>query len=211
MPATATIDMDRLGAVVADTATAQGFSYQHKEAVKPLVNAGYAEANPDLVNPENEDEVATRATEAGIALHQRATALKPAAEAAKAKPTFELTADVAMPTEAEKQRRTRESKYPFDEMEVGQSFHVAQEGDTNGVTAMGSVIANARKKYAAEAKNEDGSVKMREGVRREKQEDGSTKTWKENVPVLEFSRDFKAFKAQPNDPAGAGTRVFRTA
>lgn len=84
--------------------------------------------------------------------------------------------------------------YPFDQLEVGQSFFVANdESKPNAAKSLASTVSSAAARYAVPA------------------EDGSTKTNKkgEVVPVMVKTRMFVVRRVEEDGVKGA--RVWRTA
>lgn len=207
-------------ATIAD-ATANGLL----DAASPLV-----ECNPTMTNPANPDEVAFRATPAGIAfvgpveapaeggeapaagdpVVSTAGTDAPATETKAAAPVnFEIDDNIPMPTG--KRTRTGASKYPFDALEVGKSFHVpATADDENPAKTLASTVATANLRYATPKVNADGSPVLREGIKRHKDEaTGKVTTTREMVPEMDFSRKFVVRAVDATDPRGKGARVWR--
>ena len=84
--------------------------------------------------------------------------------------------------------------YPFDQLEVGQSFFVANSEDKpNAAKSLASTVSSATARYAVAS------------------EDGATKTNKkgETVPVMVKTRKFVVRRVEENGVKGA--RVWRTA
>lgn len=160
----------------------------------PLVEAGLVEINPAMTNEAG--EIATRATQAGIksldnaaTVADNATSETQTAEIGttqKAKTMFKI--EDAIPVPMISGRGRTGATYPFEQLEVGQSFFV--EGEK---TIAPSTISAATARYAVPA------------------EDGSTKTNKkgESVPVMVKTRIFLGRKVEENGVKGV--RVWRTA
>ena len=168
----------------------------------PLVEAGLVEINPAMVNEAG--EIATRATQAGIeSLANRATVEYNATSETqtetavtgttqKAKTMFKIEDAIPVPTISG--RRCGDNVYPFGQLEVGQSFFVANdESKPNAAKSLASTVSSATARYAVPA------------------EDGSTKTNKkgEVVPVMVETRKFVVRSVEENGVKGA--RVWRTA
>ena len=165
----------------------------------PLVEAGLVEINPAMVNEAG--EIATRATQAGIesldngeTIGNNATseATSATAETEKVKTMFQIENDVPVPAISGRGRGG--NVYPFDRLEVGQSFFVPNsESKPNAAKSLASTVSGANARYAVPA------------------EDGSTKTNKkgEVVPVMVKTRNFVVRRAEENGVKGA--RVWRTA
>ena len=168
----------------------------------PLVEAGLVEINPAMVNEAG--EIATRATQAGIeSLDSGAIVVDNATTEAnsetaatgkteKVKTMFQIENDVPVPVISGRGRGG--NVYPFNQLEVGQSFFVANsESKPNAAKSLASTVSSATARYAVPA------------------EDGSTKTNKkgEVVPVMVKTRKFVVRRAEEDGVKGA--RVWRTA
>lgn len=168
----------------------------------PLVEAGLVEINPAMVNEAG--EIATRATQAGIeSLESGAIVVGNATTEAnsetaatgttqKAKTMFQIENDVPVPVISGRGRGC--NVYPFNQLEVGQSFFVANsESKPNAAKSLASTVSSATARYAVAS------------------EDGATKTNKkgEVVPVLVKTRKFVVRRAEEDGVKGA--RVWRTA
>lgn len=160
----------------------------------PLVEAGLVEINPAMTNEAG--EIATRATQAGIeALDIGNNATSATAETGKTekvKTMFKIEDTIPVPTISGRGRGG--NVYPFDQLEAGQSFFVANdESKPNAAKSLASTVSSATARYAVPA------------------EDGSTKTNKkgEVVPVMVETRKFVVRSVEENGVKGA--RVWRTA
>ena len=164
----------------------------------PLVEAGLVEINPAMVN--DAGEIATRATQAGIeSLDKGETvgdnATSETAETGttqKVKTMFKIEDSIPVPTISGRGRGG--NVYPFDQLEVGQSFFVANdESKPNAAKSLASTVSSATARYAVAS------------------EDGATKTNKkgETVPVMVETRKFVVRSVEEDGVKGA--RVWRTA
>ena len=168
----------------------------------PLVEAGLVEINPAMVNEAG--EIATRATQKGIeSLDGAAIVVDNATTEAnsetaetgkteKVKSMFKIEDSVPVPAISGRGRGV--NVYPFGQLEVGQSFFVANsESKPNAAKSLASTVSSATARYAVPA------------------EDGSTKTNKkgEVVPVLVETRKFVVRSVEEDGVKGA--RVWRTA
>ena len=164
----------------------------------PLVEAGLVEINPAMVN--DAGEIATRATQAGIeSLDKGETvgdnATSETAETGttqKVKTMFKIEDSIPVPTISGRGRGG--NVYPFDQLEVGQSFFVANSEDKpNAAKSLASTVSSATARYAVAS------------------EDGATKTNKkgETVPVMVETRKFVVRSVEEDGVKGA--RVWRTA
>ncbi len=162
----------------------------------PLVEAGLVEINPAMTNENG--EVATRATQAGIesldsgatvadnATSEANSAIAETGKTEKVKTMFEIEDSIPVPMISGRGRTG--ATYPFEQLEVGQSFFV--EGEK---TIAPSTISAATARYAVAS------------------EDGATKTNKkgEVVPVMVETRKFVVRRVEEDGVKGA--RVWRTA
>lgn len=196
-PAAAVVAVIGLAEIVA--AGANGI-YTSPEVHLPLVEAGLVEINPTMTNENG--EVATRATQKGIeSLDSAATVADNATsetqtaktgETQKAKTMFKIEDAIPVPTISGRGRGG--NVYPFDQLEVGQSFFVANdESKPNAAKSLASTVSSATARYAVPSA------------------DGATKTNKagETVPVMVETRKFVVRSVEENGTKGA--RVWRTA
>lgn len=146
--------------------------------------------------------------------------------AAKVKPAgkseFEIDDAVPMPVKASRGGK-RGSKYPFDALKVGQSFHVPKTKDNpDPVSALASSLTGARRRYSIPAVDSEGrqimqdvtvkTYKLDASGKREKDSDGKwivTGSQVVRKPALKETRDFLVAEADKKDPRGPGARVFR--
>ena len=168
----------------------------------PLVEAGLVEINPAMVNEAG--EIATRATQAGIesldsgaivadnATSEANSAIAETGKTEKVKSMFKIEDSIPVPTISGRGRGG--NVYPFDQLEVGQSFFVANSEDKpNAAKSLASTVSSATARYAVPS------------------EDGATKTNKagEVVPVMVETRKFVVRSVEEDGVKGA--RVWRTA
>lgn len=164
-----------------------GFLHTSPAVHVPLIEAGLVEINPEIINQAG--EVATRATEKGIAAVN--ANVQPAVTAVAGKPSFVLESNIPVPTV--KRGGRGGDMYPFDSMEVGQSFFVAATEDKpEPAKSLASTVSSATARYAVPA--EDGAMKTnRKGV---------------EVPVMIETRKFVIRSMTENGTKGA--RIWRT-
>lgn len=164
--------------------------YTMPEVHNPMVAAGTVEINPSMVDENG--AVATRATQKGI---DEVTAAPTETKSASAvKSAYAIDNDIAMPTASGRGRTS--NTYPFDNLEVGQSFFVANSEDKpNAAKSLASTVSSATARYAEEIP-------------------GETKTNRkgETVPAVRETRKFMV-RAVDETAAGRGkgARVWRTA
>jgi hypothetical protein len=197
-------------------ATLQGATMPvDRETAAPWLAAGFAETNPTDTSPTPE----TRATAAGIA-HMQGTstmdtqpAVAPRATASK----FEIDTDVAAPDV--NRSRAGAAKYPFDQLEVGHSFHIpATDEEPNPTKAYASTVTSATNRYsvvdpAGGTKMVDVKEYQRDADgKRMKNADGSfivLSVSQEERPLMVQKRKFVIRPVGADDKRGPGARVFR--
>ncbi|MBY0420046.1 MAG: hypothetical protein K2W88_18490 [Pararheinheimera sp.] len=219
-----------LKSIVLATVT-DGFIYVTADNAAELIDAGYVEQNPAMPNPQNTSEIATRATDKGIAFVNELDTTTPAVAVAHvvAHDAFmpEATTPVATTYELDnyvppilpRSRTSGESKYNFDLLEVGKnSIHVAVTTDMPDPSrSLAAVVSNATKKYAVgTGQNETVTVanyKLDADSKREKDADGHfIKIGEKQVmrEIMNKVRVFKIVKVDDKDPKGKGIRIIRT-
>ena len=146
-------EMNYLGKITTATAGEAGLVYiAETKTAKKLVDAGLIEVNP---NDMKDGKAACRATAEGISL-----VMKPVV-ASESASDFELETGIEMPTA--RRGRSGSTRYPFDAMEVGQSFHIAAtEENENPAKKIASSVSSTIKRY----RNEDGTKGRDYAVRR---------------------------------------------
>lgn len=173
-----------------------------------LINSGFAVVDTSVTDGDTAKVTLTEAGEASLSgSGNTATA-------------YEIEDNVELPTT--KVRRGRTGGYPFENLEVGQSFHVAAKaGETIEAVAarLQSSVSGARTRFASDtgemetvtqktyAKGEDGKfLKDAEGKR------VIASTAEVERAKVTFTRDFKVRAVSATEDAkGAGARVWRIA
>lgn len=156
----------------------------------PLVAEGMVEINTAVVDAAG--NIATRATPKGIEAMNAPQTQAPAAAPAPAagKPSFAIETGVAMPAVSGRGRTA--NTYPFDQLEVGQSFFVPNSPEReNAAKSMASTVSSATARYAVEVPGE--TVVNRKG---------------KTVPKVEEVRKFVVRAVEENGIKGA--RIWRT-
>jgi hypothetical protein len=185
------LNMALLAAIV--TAGADGMFVSPTDSA-PLVAAKLVEVNPAVVDASG--ALATRATPEGIALvnstNTNGAAAAPAA-ASTGTSKFAIDTGIEMPASAARGRTA--TTYPFDALQVGQSFFVPNTTEKpNAAKSLASTVSSANQRYAVPA----------EGTRTDRK--GNV------VPNKTLTR---TFVVRPVDESaqgrGAGARVWRTA
>lgn len=117
---------------------------------------------------------------------------------------FNLRNDVIfVPKEKPKKEKgvDRRNKYPFEQLEIGYSFHVpVTDQDQEPWKKIASVVCAANKRYSTVVEGQfetkaDGSIKINKKG--------------EMVPLRQQTRKFVCKRVDSADPEGAGVRVFR--
>lgn len=179
---------------VQDATKAGNIVYTSAEFHTPFIKSGEVEINPSMTDEHG--NIATRAI-----FKEETTMTETATVAATAKPVFAVESGLAIPDRVRKTggaRAGRTPVYPFDGLEVGGSFFVADKSaDKPAVKAMASTVAGANARYSEEV---EGQTRInRKGA---------------VVPVTKQLRLFKVFDTHL-DPADTtsqkGARVFRVA
>lgn len=189
--------------IVDDTFSSLGFGYAPEgPELSEMVSQGLVKVDPNTRHPET-GHIAVAATQELVDSLQpnrqndnsnttseeksEETQVMATATVTPSKFTVRKSSEVPMP---EIKRRSNPERYPWGQLEVGDSFHVP--GKT--VKQMEGVVIGAVHRYAVP--DPSGATKVnRKG---------------ETVPVMQKVRDFRSFAADANDPDGPGVRVFRT-
>jgi hypothetical protein len=204
-------------AKIADATQTTGFLYTPATIHAPLIAEGLAEVNPEMTREDG--WIATRATEKGMqkvnetnsnaaAPADTASNVAPVAPAATpaAKPVFQIAKGIAVPAiQRGGGRVTGHTIYPFDSMDVNDSFFVPNSEDKpNAAKSLASTVSSANARYSEEVKDENGNVKTR--VNRK----GATVP--ETRQIREFAiraRTAEQEKAAGFDHGQAGARIWR--
>lgn len=187
--------LEALPEVVKATLSPIGYALTDETVWSVLVKKGLVEVNGDIKDADGRS--ATRATSDGIAMVPKED-LKMAEENAV---TSAFTIE-DVPVVETKRTGNKASIYPFDVLEIGQSFFVpATEEKPEPWTSMKSTIASFNKRYSVTVTNEDGSPKMRTKTR------GPNKG--DEIQDTTLTRRFGIGKDEKDGVAGA--RIGRTA
>lgn len=165
---------------------------------------------------------AVRLTEAGQAAAQASQGEQPAAEAASSS-AIEIDDDVAMPDNINR-RSPRETLYPFDKLQVGQSFHVAKTDDNpEPHIRLSSSVSGAHTRFSPVLKDAQGNPVMEnyeiptyqrgDDGKYVKDDEGKRITTGKETRTREKRGDpervFKIVQVDASDKRGEGARVFR--
>lgn len=180
-----TVAVVTLAEIVAATLdSSKGFLYTAKTVYEPLVKDGLAEINEQMTNEAG--EVATRATDKGVQQMSNSTPAETTAVAAAA--GFVIESGIPMPSISGRGRANGSSKYPFDKLEVNQSFFVpASDACKEPGKTLASTVARANMQYSEVVEGE--TKKNRKG---------------EDVPMRKQIRQFVLRTVE------GGARVWRT-
>ena len=131
-----------------------------------------------------------------------ATAAKTETKARVAPDLTGISSDVEMPKKVS--NRGSKSLYPFEKLEVGQSFGVKNKT----AAGMASIISNQNRKNREEKVDEAGNTVFE--TKELKGQDGTVTNVPTDKPVMVVNKHFFANDCDPKaDPDGASVRVFR--
>lgn len=198
-----------LAMIAASTEPAVGVLMLTQAEAGDVVNKGLAVVDTAKVDG---DTAAVSLTDAGRAA---LAAGEPAATTASA---FTIDDGVTMPTDVA--RRGRSGGYPFDKLEVGQSFHVAKSAENpDPASRLASSVSGARVRFS-EKTGETETVTVKtykrgpDGKGYAKDADDKRIVESERQETrdkLKVTRDFTVKSVGTDDPRGEGARVWRTA
>lgn len=173
--------------------SSQGYVLGSKNEFKSVADAGLVEFN-DTIKDGN--KVAVRASDAGVAawnaMNPTGATSAPAGGVATTA-SYAITKGIALPAIKRRVGEATGSKYPFDTMEPGDSFHVPKSDDMpNPAKSIASSVTAANMRYAEKAP-------------------GTHKTPKGNeVQNVKYTRHFQIRAVGKDDPGGEGARIWRT-
>lgn len=197
MPNVTKAQADKLATIVAATNSDAGMCYMTEKSVQVLVDAGYVECNIGMTDPNDAKKVAVRATQTGLAYEHDAPATTEGTTTMESPATaFAIEDGVKIP--AIKRKGSATSVYPFDALEVGQSFFVPATEDTlNPGKSLASTVSSASKRYATENGTRTINRRNKESGEMEQVE----------VPAYDYERKFIVRSVEENGVKGA--RVWR--
>lgn len=179
-------------ATIAAATAAGGFHYVSQADGQPLVEAGLIEVNTAMVN--DNGEAAARVTEAGAA---KVGAGEQSPAPVQASSGFQIITGVELPKFTRKGGGGgQKAKYPFEQLEVGASFFVANTDVESGdaYKSLNASVANWNEKF----KEETGETKTvtravrGEGRKAVKNPDGTNQMETVTVAVKRSLRKFTA-------------------
>lgn len=171
-----------------------------------LVNSGYAVVDTGVTDGSTAKVTLTDAGVAALGASGNSTT------------SYEIEDNIPIPTSTA--RRGRSGGYPFENLNINQSFHVAAKDneEPSAVAArLQSSVSGARSRYAEETgENENVTVKTykKEDGKFVKDAEGKRVVDTETTisrPKTKVTRDFTVKAVGADDPKGAGARVWRTA
>lgn len=167
-----------LAEIVEATKGEAGFKFISELDAEYLRDAGLIEINSDM-----HDEAGNVAARA---IQLETTTPTKAASVSK----FEIETGIEMPAKTTRSGAGRTSVYPFDDLEIGQSFFVPNEEGKDAYKSMSSTVSSANARYTEEVPGETRT--NRKGV---------------TVPATRQLRQFT--HARSTKDGVEGTRVFR--
>lgn len=160
------------------------------EVFNPLIEQGLVEINPSMTDG---DAVITRATQAGIDfVNSGATFTEPVKEVKKMEKLNIVIEDNVPKPEKTGRFGGRETIYPIDKLEVGQSFFLPDTAERPNIAAsIASTVAANNAKFSID--DPEGKTRLNKKG--------------ETVPVKIRTRSFSVVKCEYNGVSGA--RVYR--
>ena len=193
-PKKVTINKTLLKAIAAATASGNDYYVTQAEG-EPLLNH-----TPPLIvvnfDMKQDNKVASRITEAGIVMVGGSSGVTAQASTAPvAGSGFSIMKGVELPAS----RRGvglhggAPKKYPFEQMEVGDSFFVPVSEDTpNPLKTLGSTVSSANMRYATETGETREKTRVKRGKDRKAVVENGEKVMETvTLPVYEFTRKFE--------------------
>lgn len=189
-----------------NTANASGGVYYVSQADgKPLADAGLIEVNTAMLD--GEGKAAARLTDAGrAALAGNPNA--PAAAAAEVKSPFAVITGAVLPESKRGNKAGAPTQYPFDQLEIGQSFFVPKsEKHPDPVKTLGSTVSSANQRYAEETGQVKSVTRTKRGEKNKAVLDANGQKVKEtvNVPVMKYNRKFSIRSVEAGKTYGSWT------
>lgn len=173
-----------------------------------IVEGGFATVNTDKVEGNTAEVSLTEAGQSAVAA---------LTDGSSRSAGFEV--DDAVPVPTGSTRRGRTGGYPFESLQVGQSFHVPATPDNpNPAARLQSSVSGARAKFAEEIPGETETFMKKtykraaDGKGFEKDAEGKRiveSEVEETRPATRLTRDFKVAEVDASDPRGPGARVWR--
>lgn len=214
-----------VAALALATRGTQGFLYIEEKDAQALFNTSQGSlVDVDQNNKNADNQIAVRLNEAGLA-YADANPAEPdtnvlgfagnnsqTAEEEKQRQStgykrpenIEVEKGVAVPTIS--RGRPGQTSYPFDSMEVNDSFHIAATPENKEpAKSVASSVSTANSKYSEIKKDENGNPIMR----KRKVRDGKSGSVEKEFPERIAIREFTIRTVGADDPKGPGCRVWR--
>jgi len=161
------VNIAKLNELIKATASSVGYGFVNKADADPMTahNPPLIIVNTAVVNPANADEVAAKVTDAGKAYAASQGATKPAGAVASSFPIVSGFVRPAAKRRGNAAGAGAPSKYPFADLNLGQSFFVAnsevEKGDA--FKTLGATVSSANRRFSEET----GEVKTVERAKRD--------------------------------------------
>jgi|ERR1700743_1924957 len=201
------VDMDLLKKIVAATESGNHVFITQAEGT-PLIDHVPRLIDVNLAITEG-DKAAAKATAEGIAMVKGEVQTISAGDVGKLDVLgeFQLMSGIELPASRRGQglRGGRANKYPFDKMEVGNTFFVpVSEEIPNPLKTLGSTVASANMRYAVETGQTKEVERTKRGPDRKAMVDASGAKIREKVtvPVLDHKRKYEIRSVKKDQKLG---------
>lgn len=189
----------------------EGFLYVSQTEAAPLLGQDPAmiEVNTNMLDPNDNTKAAARVTEAGKALvASKSNGSTPTNEAPPMEQFAIITGAVLPPSKRGNRGGGAPTKYPFDKLEVGQTFFVGKSDEhPNPLKTLGSTVSSANNRYAEKTTETKQVERTKRGAGNKavKNADGSNVKESVTVPVMKFTRKFSIRAVEAGKSYGAWT------
>jgi hypothetical protein len=191
----------------------EGGLYLTQSEGSDIVASGFAKV--DFTNTEG-DRALVLLTEKGAALFNKSSNVADTSTKTESTNKMDnIRNDIPVPVKAPRKAGRQGSKYDFDKLEVGGSFHVSNSGNKTSaetLKAIASSMTGAKRKFAEADGEETVTVKTYQKDAKGKRAKPLVVTGTETVtrPKLKDTRNFVAAAVDATDPDGEGVRVWRS-
>lgn len=173
----------------------KGFVYLTKDEGMPLVKANLVEVNPSAVDPEDNTRVAARLTSEGQEFINNYSENNSKDNKMHAATNYAIIDSAVLPPSKRGNAKGGGApvKYPFDHLQVGQSFFVpVSEEHPDPVKTLGSTVSSANMRYAEETGEKETKEVTKRGPGNRAVVDENGQKVREIVerPVYKFTRHF---------------------
>lgn len=199
-------------------ASPEQLTYLNAEEGSELLTAGFISVDATQPNPMDASRFLVKLTDAGM---QAALTVAPVVNRV---PAFTVSDAIPIPEKKVAKSRTPSGEtrtpYPFKDLNVGQSFHVAATAENKEPwRTMASNVNAAEKRFSVEAVPQEMVTVERERLVKDDKgvaligADGKKIYEKYSVtePKTVKTRTFLCRKVDATDPNGVGARIWRTA